>query len=415
MMDKIVRKNIAILATLDTKSKEVAYMKELFETQGYSTTMIDVGSLGPPGMQPDISSEEIARWGGGNLPGLVQTGEKDRIMEGMGKGAMQVLSHLYREGRIDGVIGIGGNQGSSIASMAMKALPFGFPKYLVSTVASGNIRPYVGCKDIGVVFSVGDFLGGPNPVTRSVLANAVAAVIGMVEHGSRVNLEAGDRTIGVTALGNTEPAVNQAVNLLHENGFQVIPFHASGAGGSAMEELVEEGIIHGVLDLTPHELTEEVVGVGAYLPVKPGRLKAAGAKGIPQVVSTGGMEYLCFGPKESIPLRFRNRKIYMHNPYNANVRASRNEMAQVGKTMAERLNGARGPTAVMIPLRGWSIYGAKGGPLFDAVGDKVFLEALKNHLRTGILLEEVDAHINDLFFVDRCVKQLVEFMNGGRN
>ena len=166
----------------------------------------------------------------------------------------------------------------------------------------------MGCKDIGVVFSVGDFLGGPNPVTRSVLANAVSAVIGMVEHGFKGNLKAGHRTIGVTALGNTEPAVNQAVNLLHDKGFQVIPFHASGAGGSAMEELIEEEIIHGVLDLTPHELAEEVVGAGAYQPVKSGRLKAAGTKGIPQVVSTGGMEYLCFGPKESIPPRFRNRK-----------------------------------------------------------------------------------------------------------
>ena len=380
-MNKIVRKNIAILGTLDTKGREVAYMREFFEAHGYSTTIIDVGPLGPPGIQADIASGEVARQGGVNLSGLVQTGKRDRIMEGMGKGAMELLSRLYGKGRIDGVIGIGGNQGSAIASMAMKALPFGFPKYLVSTVASGNIRPYVGCKDIGVVFSVGDFLGGPNPVTRSVLANAVSAVIGMVEHGFKGNLKAGDRTIGVTALGNTEPAVNQAVNLLHDKGFQVIPFHASGAGGSAMEELIEEEIIHGVLDLTPHELTEEVVGAGAYQPVKSGRLKAAGTKGIPQVVSTGGMEYLCFGPKESIPPRFRNRKIYMHNPYNANVKASRKEMAQVGKIMAERLNQARGPTAVMIPLRGWSIYGAKGGPLHDAAGYKVFLEALKNHLK----------------------------------
>jgi uncharacterized protein (UPF0261 family) len=178
-----------------------------------------------------------------------------------------------------------------------------------------------------------------------------------------------------------------------------------------MEELIEQGIIHGVLDLTPHELTEEVVGAGVYIPVKPGRLRAAGAKGIPQVVSTGGMEYLCFGPKESIPSRLRKRKIYMHNPFNANVGVSGKEMAQVGKTMAERLNEARGMTAVLIPLRGWSVYGAKGGPLYDEVAYKMFLKALKNHLGAHIRLEEVDAHINDALFVDRCVKQLVEFMN----
>jgi uncharacterized protein (UPF0261 family) len=332
-------------------------------------------------------------------------------MEEMGKGAMKLLLHLYQQGRIDGVIGLGGNQGSAIASMAMRALPFGFPKYLVSTVASGNIRPYVGHKDIGVVFSVGDFLGGANPVTRSVLGNAVSAVVGMVEHGAGVKIEPGERIIAATALGNTEPGVSLAVKQLQEKGFRVIPFHASGAGGSAMEELIEQGIIDGVLDLTPHELTEEVVGAGAYVPVNPGRLRAAGAKGIPQVVSTGGMEYLCFGPKESIPLRLRKRKIYMHNPLNANVRVSRKEMAQVGKTMAERLNEARGMTAVLIPLRGWSIYGGKGGPLYDEVGYKIFLKALKNNLRAHIRLEEVNAHINDALFVDRCVKQLVEFMN----
>jgi uncharacterized protein (UPF0261 family) len=178
-----------------------------------------------------------------------------------------------------------------------------------------------------------------------------------------------------------------------------------------MEELIEQGGIHGVLDLTPHELTEEVVGAGAYVPVRPGRLRAAGAKGIPQVVSTGGMEYLCFGPKESIPLRLRKRKIYMHNPLNANVKVSRNEMAQVGKIMAERLNGARGLTAVLIPLRGWSIYGAKGGPLYDGGGNSIFLKTLRNHLNARVRLEEVDAHINDAAFVDRCVRQLVNFMN----
>ena len=408
----MIRKGtIAILGTLDTKGQEVAYMKNLLEAEGHSAVIIDVGPLGPPGMPPDISNEEIARRSGWELSELIQTGERDRIMEEMGKGAMKLLLHLCQEGKIGGVLALGGNQGAAIASMAMRALPFGFPKYLVSTVVSGNIRPYVGNKDIGVVFSVGDFLGGPNPVTRSILANAVSAVVGMMERGARMKIEPGERTIAVTALGNTEPAVRQAVKQLHEKSFQVIPFHASGAGGSAMEELIEQGIIHGVLDLTPHELTEEVVGAGAYIPVKPGRLRAAGAKGIPQVVSTGGMEYLCFGPKESIPSRLRKRKVYMHNPFNANVGVSRKEMAQVGKTMAERLNEARGMTAVLIPLRGWSIYGAKGGPLYDEVGYKMFLEALKNHLGAPIGLEEVDAHINDGFFVDRCVKQLVEFMN----
>lgn len=415
----IRKRNIVILGTLDTKSEEVAYMKGLLEAQGHSATIIDIGPLGPPGIRPDISpdisNEEIARQEGWDLSTLVQTGKRDQIMEAMGKGALKLLLQLHREGKINGVIALGGNQGSAIASIAMRALPFGFPKYLVSTVASGNIRPYVGCKDIGVVFSVGDFLGGPNPVTKSILANAVSAVVGMVEHGTGITMKPGERTVAVTALGNTEPAANQAVKLLREKGFQVIAFHASGAGGSAMEELIEGGIIQGVFDLTPHELTEEVVGAGAYLPVKAGRLRTAGAKGIPQVVSTGGMEYLCFGPRESIPTRLRNRKIYMHNPYNANVKVSRNEMARVGKTMAERLSEAKGPTAVLIPLRGWSIYGSPGGPLHDALAYKAFLKALRTRLHARVLIREIDAHINDDLFVDRCVQQLVDFMDEERS
>ena len=268
----------------------------------------------------------------------------------------------------------------------------------------------MGDRDIGVVFSVGDFLGGTNPVTGSILANAVAAVVGMAEHGARITLDPGKRTIAVTALGNTEPAASRAVESLKAGGFQVVAFHASGAGGSAMEDLIAEGLIHGVLDLTPHELTEEVVGAGAYQPVNPGRLTAAGKKGIPQVVSTGGLEYLCFGPRESIPIRLRNRKTYMHNPYNANVKVSRKEMAAVGRVMAERLNAAAGPTAVMIPLQGWSVYGAPGGVLHDGTGNRMLVKALREHLKKEIQLTEIDAHVNDGPFVDACVNKLITYM-----
>jgi uncharacterized protein (UPF0261 family) len=389
-------------------------MKGLLRTLGYCATLIDIGPLGPPLVRPDIANVEVARLGGGKLSALVRTGRRDRAMETMGKGASKLLSLLYFQGKIAGVIGLGGNQGTAVASMAMRSLPFGFPKLLVSTVASGNIRPYVGEKAIGMIFSVADFLGGPNPVTASILANAVAAVVGMAEHGTGIAGEPGKRTIAVTALGNTEPAASRAVKTLRERGFQVIPFHASGAGGSAMEDLIEEGKIHGILDLTTHELAEEVVGAGAYQPVNPGRLKTAGSRGIPQVVSTGGLEYLCFGPRESIPLRLRKRKITMHNPFNANVKVSRREMAEVGRVMAERLNAAKGPTAVLIPLQGWSVYGAPGGVLYDGTGNRMLRAALKNNLRNDIELREIDAHINDACFVDACVDQLITFMEEKR-
>jgi uncharacterized protein (UPF0261 family) len=407
-----MKRNIAILATLDTKGEEAAYMRGLVEACGSSVTLIDVGPLGPPVVDPDITKEDIARLAGCKLSDLIQTGERDRIMEAMGEGAGKSLLGLLGEGRLDGVIGIGGNQGSAIASMAMRTLPLGFPKCLVSTVASGNIRPYIGHKDIGVMFSVGDLVGGPNPVTRSVLANAISGLLGMVEGGQRISLKHGEQTVAVTALGNTEPAVSRATRLLRERGFEVVTFHASGAGGSAMEELIEGGFIKAVLDLTPHEVTEEVVGAGAYIPVRAGRLRAAGLMGIPQVVSTGALEYVCFGPRESIPPGMRRRKIYMHNPYNANMRVSREEMAQVGRVIAERLNQARGPTAVLVPRKGWSVYGREGGPLHDSRGDQVLLQALKRHLNSHVWYEEMDVHINDPQFADVCVDVLADLMEG---
>jgi uncharacterized protein (UPF0261 family) len=406
--------NIAILATLDTKGAEVAAMKDHLATLGYAATIIDIGPMGPPAIRADLTNEEVARQSGWALSSLLRTGERDRIMEAMGKGAGKLLSRLFVKGSIDGVIGLGGNQGTAVSSTAMRVLPFGFPKYLVSTVASGNIRPYVGDRDIGVVFSVGDFLGGANPVTGAILANAVSAVVGMAEHGARITAKPGERIIAVTALGNTEPAATRAVRSLRAAGFQVVAFHASGAGGSAMEDLIEEGLIQGVLDLTPHELTEEVVGAGAYMPVNPGRLTAAGKKGIPQVISTGGLEYLCFGPRETIPMRLRKRKTTMHNPYNANVTISRSEMAEVGKVMVDRLNAAAGPTAVLIPLRGWSVYGAPGGVLHDGAVYRIFLKTLKDRLRKDIELTVMDANINDDSFVDACVDQLITFMEGNK-
>lgn len=408
----MTKREIAILGTLDTKGEEVAYMKGLIEARGHSAILIDVAPLGPPGVKPDIDNQEVARLAGCELSSLLQTGERDRVMEAMGEGAGRSLLNLLQEERLDGVIGIGGNQGSAIASMAMRPLPIGFPKFLVSTVASGDIRPYIGHKDIGVMFSVGDLVGGPNPVTRSVLANAVSGLLGMVEGGERISLRQGERTVAVTALGNTEPAVSRATRLLRERGFEVVAFHASGAGGSAMEELIEAGFINAVLDLTPHEVTEEVVGVGAYVPVRPGRLCAAGLMGIPQVVSTGALEYVCFGPRESIPPGMRRRKIYMHNPYNGNMRVSGEEMAQVGKVMAERLNEAHGPTAVLVPRRGWSVYGREGGPLHDPRGNKILVKALRRHLKSHIRYEEIDVHINDPQFADVCVRVLAELVEG---
>jgi uncharacterized protein (UPF0261 family) len=404
-------KRIAIIATCDTKGAEVAFMKSLIRDRGFGPVVVDVGSMTPPSQPYEFTNQRIAELAGWKLADLVRAHQRDRIMTAMGAGAGKALQTLFKADRLDGVIGIGGNQGSAMASMAMQGLPIGFPKFLVSTVASGNIRPYVGHKDIAVMFSVADLVGGPNLVSRSILTNAAAALMGMVTHGEKISLHHHEKNVAISALGNTEAAVQRISALLTDNGFHVIAFHASGAGGSAMEELIADGVFDGLVDLTPHELTEEVAGAGAYVPVLPGRMQAAARAGIPQVVSTGAMEYLCFGPKESIPARLRQRKTYFHNPNNANVKASRAEMAQVGRVMAERLNQAQGKTEILIPLKGSSVYGSKGGPLYDPVGSALLLKALKQNLDPKIQLKEIDAHINDPAFADICVSRFIDLFN----
>jgi len=407
-------KHIAIVGTMDTKEAEARYLEKHIKDRGHSPILIDVGPLTGSDVQLDYSNRNVARHGGRNLKKLVETGQRDRIMSTMGKGAASVLIELLMKNELDGVIGIGGNQGSAMAAMAMQGLPIGFPKFLVSTVASGNIRPYVGHTDIGVMFSVADLVGGPNFVSRSILSNAVSALMGMVEHGERISLKKNEKSVALSALGNTEKAADRINRVLRGKGFQVITFHASGAGGTAMEELIEDGYFTAVIDLTPHELTEEVVGLGAYVPVKPGRMTAAAKSGIPQIVSTGGLEYLCFGPKHTIPPKLKHRKTYFHNPYNANVKASRSEMEIVGKVMAERLNAAKGPTKILVPLRGWSIYGSRGGPLYDPHGNGILIRSLKKHLSKNVRLEEIDAHINDPEFADTCIDNLMNLLDGER-
>jgi len=403
-------KHIAIVATFDTKREEVFFLESLVKARGYQPVLIDVGPLSPAAAGADFSNETIADLGGRRLADLIKSGRRDQIMAAMGKGASRALLDLFKKKRLDGVIGIGGNQGTAMASMAMQSLPLGFPKLLVSTIASGNMRPYIGHKDICVMFSVADLLGGPNPVSRSILKNAAGALMGMVAQGESIPVEPAEKIIALSALGNTEAAAHRIIHQLREKGLQVITFHASGAGGSAMEELIEAGLFSGIIDLTPHELAEEVVGAGAYIPVRPGRLQAAGRTGIPQVVSLGALEYLCFGPRESIPARLRTRKTYFHNPYNANVKLSRKEMATIGQVMAERLNAAKGPTVVLVPLQGWSIYGRLGGPLYDGRGNLALLAGLKSRMNPDIDYKEIDLHINDQLFADACVETLLHLL-----
>jgi uncharacterized protein (UPF0261 family) len=400
---------VGLLATLDTKGHEIAFLRTCLEERGRSVLIVDVGLSEPQGIAPDISRHDVAAAGGADLSALILR-PRDEVMATMGRGVGEVLRRLHGEGRLEGALGLGGNQGTAVICAGMRQLPLGFPKLVVSTVVSGNMRPYIGASDIAMLFSVADLLGGPNPVVESVLRNAAAAMAGMSAHTTASASVEAAPLVAITSLGNTHPAVTRSMEILRAAGFQVAAFHASGACGSAMERLIGAGRVAAVLELTPHEFTEEVVGAGWYQPVEGGRLIAAGEMGIPQVVAPGGMEYVCFGPPESVPPRFRRRATYYHNSLCANVRTSRREMAAVGRALAGRLNQAKGPVAFVLPEKGWSIYGAPGGPLHDAAANAAFVRSLTRGLRRDIPVHRLPLHINEPAFAEYCCGLLRGFL-----
>ncbi len=406
-------RSIAVLATLDTKAGEAAYLRRRIEDRGRLATVFDVGLGQAPAGLADVTAEEIARAGGGaTVEQLRSLGRRDAAMRTMGEGAARLLTQRHEAGQLAGVIGVGGNQGTAIASIAMRALPVGPPKLIVSTVASGNVRGYVGDSDIAMLFSVGDLLGGPNPVTRRVLAKAAAAAVGMAEAEEELISQATPKSVAITAFGNTHRAVVAAMERLTEAGRHVVPFHASGACGSAMERLIDEGAIEGVLDLTTHELLGELYPEDIYAPVRPGRLTAAGRHGIPQVVVPGGLEYFCFGAPDTIPPHLRDRAVHHHNPYNTNVRTSREELRRVGELMAERLNASRGPVVVLIPTQGWSEVGSPGGVLHDPKANADFVKTLRERLDPQVRLAQADMTINAPAFAELAADTILELLDG---
>ena len=400
---------IAIVTTLDSKGAEALYVADLLRQGRAETLIVDVGSAGAVTVAADVSRQQVAEAAGTTLDALV-TRRRDEIMAAMGKGAGAILEDLYKEGRLQGVLAMGGNQGTAVAAIALQRLPIGLPKLIVSTVASGNIRPYIGHKDITMMFSVSDLLGGPNSVSRVILANAAGAVLGMARSAVPLAVPADRRVIAITAFGNTDAAVTRARLGLLQLGYEVIVFHASGACGSAMEELILQGVIHGVLDITTHELVGDVFGDDIYSPTGGRRLEAAGQAGIPQVVGPGGLDYFCFGPADSIPAKYRGRATHYHNPYNTNVRTTAAEMTQLGEVMGQRLNAARGPVAVLLPTRGWTVVGNPGGPLYDLQANAAFTQSLRAALKPAVELRLLDCTLNDPQYADTAVDIMHQMM-----
>jgi uncharacterized protein (UPF0261 family) len=388
---------VAVLATMDTKSGEAHYLCEVLGDLGHHTRIVDIGlrptALADP--ERDVPAEVVAHAAGASLAVLRERTRRDRAMAEMAAGAGLLLRVWHGAGQLCGVLAVGGNQGTAVATAAMQPLPYGVPKVVVSTVASGNVRGYVGDSDITMMFSVADLLGGPNAVTAPVLRNAAAAVAGMVAAGPPAPTNRTRPLVATTAFGNTHAAVTTAVARLRADDVDTVAFHASGACGSAMERLVAEGVFAGVLDLTTHELLGEIEPADIYAPVRPGRLTAAGVRGVPQVLVPGGCEYFCFGAEETIPPRLRDRPVHHHNPHNTNVRAAGAELDRLGALFAERANAAGGPTTVLVPLQGWSEIGSRGGVLHDPAANAAFVERLRADLAPHVEYRELDLPIND--------------------
>jgi len=398
--------SVVIVGTLDTKAEELGFARDVMEAQGIDVHVIDTGVLGDPGFEPATSTNEVASAAGTSLDHLRETADRGEAMEAMGEGAAAIATRLHDAGVLDGILGLGGSGNTSIATTAMRALPIGVPKLMVSTMASGDTEPYVGSRDIMMMYSVAD-IEGLNQLSRQIIANAALAMTGMVSNDPDVEVE--DRpTIGITMFGVTTPCVQTARSLLEEKGYETIVFHATGTGGRAMESLIEEGVIDGVLDVTTTEWADELVG--GVLNAGPDRLEAAGKAGIPQVVSTGALDMVNFGPRDSIPAEFEGRQFHVHNPQVTLMRTTTSENTELGQIIADKLNDATGPTALVLPLGGVSAIDVEGEDFYDPDADEALFEALRASVDEGVELIEMETDINDEAFADMLVETLDEFM-----
>jgi uncharacterized protein (UPF0261 family) len=393
---------VVLLGTLDTKGREYAYLRERLLEHGVDVLVVDAGVGEPVGIEPDVPRTGLVP----NADGLAAAGDRGAAVAAMGEGAATVVRRLYGEGRLDAILALGGSGGSSIAAAAMRGLPVGVPKLIVSTLASGDTRPYVGATDVSMTYSVVD-IAGVNSISARIMANAAGAIAGM----ARASVPALEEKplVGATMFGVTTPCVTRARERLEELGYEVLVFHATGTGGQSLEALVRGGFLAGVLDVTTTELADDLVG--GVLSAGPDRLEAAGAAGLPQVVSLGALDMVNFGPRASVPTEFARRNLYVHNPTVTLMRTTPDECRELGRRIGRKLSAAKGPTALYVPLRGVSMIACEGQPFHDAAADAALLEGLHDTL-VGVEVHELDLDVNDERFADAMVERLDAMMRG---
>lgn len=405
-------KTIALIGTLDTKHREFQYIKELIESYDFNTLMIHAGVF-ESGIDADISNRMIANEVGEDIEKIAQEENRAKGTDVLSRGLSEYLPKLYAEGKFDGVISLGGSGGTSIATAGMRELPIGVPKVMVSTMASGNISQYVGISDIMMIPSIVD-VAGLNDISKHIFTNAVHAVCGMVDH-EYISDDNQKPLIAASMFGLTTPGVTKASELLEKNGYEVIVFHSTGTGGKTMENLIDSNYFTGVLDFTTTEWADELVG--GVLNAGENRLESAVKNGVPQVVSLGALDMVNFGPKETVPEKFKGRLFYQHNPSVTLMRTTPEENRELGKIIGTKLKDAKKSTVLMIPTKGFSGLDDEEREFYDPEANQALIDTLIEELvGSKVNIIEVDANINDDIFAEEAVKQLVQLIqNKGEN
>ncbi len=396
---------VAILGALDTKGVEIQFLQRQIENRGHQTLVVDLGILKDPPFEPDVSREQVAQSAGEDVRELAAGGDRGRAVEVMAQGAANTAQQLHADGAFDALIGMGGTAGTAMVTAAMRVLPLGIPKVMISTVAGGDVSGFVGVKDVAMIPSIVD-ISGLNRISRQVIAQAAGAVCGMVE--TMIEKQQDKPLIAASMFGNTTDCVEAARARLEEAGYEVLVFHATGTGGQTMESLVEASYIQGVLDVTTTEWADEVVG--GVLSAGPSRLEAAARTGTPAVVAPGCLDMVNFWAPDSVPEKFAGRRFYPHNPNVTLMRTTPEENAKIGRVFAEKLNLSTGPVAVYIPQRGLSVISAPGGPFHWPGADDALFSAIKSNLRPDIAVYEMDVNINDPTFAEAMTQGLLKML-----
>jgi len=399
-------KTIVITGTLDTKGQEFAFLKELIEKEGLRTLVIDFGVMGKPVFNPDISRDEVARAGGGDLSYMASGDHKDEAMQVMATGLTVIVRRLYEQGKLDGIIGMGGGGGTSLTTAAMRSLPIGVPKVMVSTLGGGDVSAYAGTRDITFMPSIVD-VAGINRISRLIFTNAAGAIAGMVKM-ERPTVDDQKPLIATSMFGNTTLAVERARGIMEARGYEVLVFHATGTGGRTMESLISDGFITASLDVTTTELADEVCG--GVLSAGSERGMAASRAGIPAVLVPGCVDMANFWGMDTVPEKYRSRKLYQWNPSITLLRTNVEENKRIGKMIAKAANAATASVAVMLPLKGVSQLDSPGGVFWDPQADHACFEAIKRNLKPNIPVVELDNNINDPEFADRVAETLLDML-----